>query len=1221
MKFTLILARSLTVTLLLLTSLVCGASNSIEQQTSMVEGLARLAPGVERSALALALDAEALAAMDQALGEAYNSPRDQEDLIALAQQAHISSIYLYGDTDPRAIASQYDLARVYTRMGRQSPAKHHIKQSYDQVLQFHPGGRLHGRIATSMALAFQNNGAAFTTPLLDLAEEILILHGGATSLQMARLVDVRKELEMGFGVFSKAAEHAGRVVKILGDLPDTDEKYLRWSKIDAEMMRLIGSNRFTLVELLTNFDDIYEPWLMADPAEHVRCLSERLQVTRWPLQPLVLQTCDGGLTELDRQKLIFHMGMAVGVTGNFEILDKYEGLYEQHFSSPLPSEVDLLRLITKGQYAKALNLLKVFGGAVVAINGEYHPRAAEYLSQLASVHRWLGEGEEAARLSRLALGIYVREAPTDLVSISGLMIKLGIYAARTGDYQDAERYFAASEKLIDQQPVPESNLSAGSEEMSLAAAVLDIRPSQTERAYLYLALGKFDDARVILESDLATKQAQRGEGLALVSPKTALIDFYESLNDQGRAATLIREVIGSFSPIFLQEYPVIEVELLLARLARMEGSYVLARSHLRRAITLSGDLASSHLRFSNIYRDLAVLEMADGRYAEALVALQQLLDHPFIAGNLQKSALIRVEMGQALLALGQTRVAVATIEEALIDLTVYGNAMTLWNAEAVMSSALYQQKNLGGAIYFGKLAVNHLQEIRAGLTNFSQPLQTSFLGDKNHAYRTLANALIEVGELGQAQAVMAMLKQHEYANFITRGDQALNDAAAILLFNSREEKTTNDYTATSSSLASLNQQIRVLQRRSRDGSISSDEQKQLKSLKRSANKERKAFRNEIRAIQKEFANLSTDRIVELGEKNLDSLGAMQGSIKRLGPDVALVHFLVLPEKVRMIVTTGAQQISLVSNMDQAELNRLIFNWRASIDDIDDDVDELGLELYRLLFEPLEATLQADQVSTVMVSLDGVLRYLPFAALHDGKGYLAQRYQFSLFTPAARTSMERKPQANWSVAAFGVSKSFNNFAALPEVPLELNNIVSQEADDAGVLPGLVVLDEQFTNDRFSEVLNADNRYPVVHIASHFDFVPGRESDSFLLTASGGLSVDDIQFGDYPMQDVELLTLSACNSGLSGIGADGAEIEGLATLAQNKGVAAVIATLWPVADASTGQFMSDFYRIHTARGVSKAAALQETQRLFIEGDSASVYGHPYFWAPFILMGNWL
>src|SRR6202048_4864473 len=83
-------------------------------------------------------------------------------------------------------------------------------------------------------------------------------------------------------------------------------------------------------------------------------------------------------------------------------------------------------------------------------------------------------------------------------------------------------------------------------------------------------------------------------------------------------------------------------------------------------------------------------------------------------------------------------------------------------------------------------------------------------------------------------------------------------------------------------------------------------------------------------------------------------------------------------------------------------------------------------------------------------------------------------------------------------------------------------------------------------------------------------------------------------------VQVLTLSACNTGVGDNTADGKEVEGFGVLAQRQGAKAVIASLWPVADASTSRLMQDFYRIReSAPGITKLEALRQAQLGLLRG----------------------
>jgi len=293
----------------------------------------------------------------------------------------------------------------------------------------------------------------------------------------------------------------------------------------------------------------------------------------------------------------------------------------------------------------------------------------------------------------------------------------------------------------------------------------------------------------------------------------------------------------------------------------------------------------------------------------------------------------------------------------------------------------------------------------------------------------------------------------------------------------------------------------------------------------------------------------------------------------------------------------------------------------------------------------------------MWSLDGSLRYLPLAALYDGEQYLVERFGLSVFTPASNARLKDRPSAEWKAAGFGVTKEQPGAPPLRDVAEELKGIISEQPGDGGVLAGQILLDEKFTKQSLQSALL--NHYPIVHIASHFRFVPGNKMESFLLLGDGDhLTLSDVHRLPNLFSGVQLLALSACNTGLSGDGADGSEVEGLGVLAQLRGAKAVIASLWPVSDTSTSALMREFYRIRQASPeLTKLEALRLAQIELLHGEvliplrvgpsrlliheaevgtvrntvaptapaflrsPTAPYSHPFYWAPFFLMGNWL
>jgi CHAT domain-containing protein len=301
------------------------------------------------------------------------------------------------------------------------------------------------------------------------------------------------------------------------------------------------------------------------------------------------------------------------------------------------------------------------------------------------------------------------------------------------------------------------------------------------------------------------------------------------------------------------------------------------------------------------------------------------------------------------------------------------------------------------------------------------------------------------------------------------------------------------------------------------------------------------------------------------------------------------------------------------------------------------------------------------------------------ALFDGRQYLAERYNHVNFTRADGERMTRAVSPKWTGTGFGTSNEQTvdllgdkiPFMALPGVTAELKEIFKQTNSTTGILSGEVLPDKQFTKENFLSAMK--QKRPVVHIASHFSFRPGDEVRSFLLMGDGSaFTLADMKKETNMFAGVELLTLSACNTAAQQSDANGREIDGFAELAQRLGANAVMATLWPVADASTPWLMREFYSGKLDRKLSKAESLRQAQLALLRGEykdgpvsadrsgkdektkdlieitkdgkapegasrgakifmSASSappfvrdpkrpFAHPYYWSPFILFGNW-
>ena len=266
-------------------------------------------------------------------------------------------------------------------------------------------------------------------------------------------------------------------------------------------------------------------------------------------------------------------------------------------------------------------------------------------------------------------------------------------------------------------------------------------------------------------------------------------------------------------------------------------------------------------------------------------------------------------------------------------------------------------------------------------------------------------------------------------------------------------------------------------------------------------------------------------------------------------------------------------------------------------------------LYAAMFAPLEPLLAEAGVDTVVFIPDGPLRGLPVGALYDGKGFLVERFAFA--TAPGLTLVE--PQAiaerdNLQILVNGITEAVQNFPALPYVGEEMESLKE-------LLPkGRFLRDAQFRLPVFEEEVKG-KPYSIVHIASHGEFGSDPKA-SFVLTYDGKLSMDNLEqvmkiarFRDDP---IELLTLSACKTAAG----DERAALGIAGVAVKAGARSALATLWYVSDEASSILVTDFYR--RLPTTSKAKALQEAQRAVLADQR---FRHPGYWAPFLLIGNWL
>jgi len=688
----------------------------------------------------------------------------------------------------------------------------------------------------------------------------------------------------------------------------------------------------------------------------------------------------------------------------------------------------------------------------------------------------------------------------------------------------------------------------------------------------------------------------------------------------------------------------------LAKLYKTTGRYREAEPLYQRTLAIDEKaLGPEHHDVATSLDNLAVLYNATSRYAEAEPLFKRALaidekafgpKHPDVAKRLNNLALLYE-------ATRRYSEAEPLYRRALVIAQSSGNPALLFEVQSDYSVLLKAEANPEAAIFFGKQAVNTSQGLRANVSKLGKETLRAYTGTVEQVYKRLANLLIEQGRLAEAKQVLAMLKEEEYFQYVRRSADSSAKLVTKAAFTSTEEPWLLEYEKLSANNARLGKELGELRARDEKGLLSPAEKSRLNQLLAEDQKASVAFNGFITSLtsslQKEAGKLARlsraerdKRLAEVTGKNLAGSSAIMQTLAGLGEGAVLIHYLIMDDRVYILLTTPDTQLARHSDIKKNELNSKISALRDALTNIDTDPRPLAKVLYAILIAPIQQELKQAKALTLMLSLDGTLRYLPFAALYDGKEYLVQQYRTVMYAEVSKDKITMPVKPTWKVAAMGVSDKVSDaFAALPSVIGELNGIVKN--GDQGVIPGEIHLNAAFTA---KTLLQSSRRNPVMHIASHFKFTPGTEIDSFLLLGDGSrLTLEMVRKGP-SFSNTELLTLSACETAM-GSDSTGREIEGFGAIAMERGAKSVIATLWSVDDDSTSLLMKEFYRLKEEKKLPKVEALRQAQLSLLAGtikpprqdsptdgneksdqstDEQENYAHPYFWAPFVMMGNW-
>ena len=338
--------------------------------------------------------------------------------------------------------------------------------------------------------------------------------------------------------------------------------------------------------------------------------------------------------------------------------------------------------------------------------------------------------------------------------------------------------------------------------------------------------------------------------------------------------------------------------------------------------------------------------------------------------------------------------------------------------------------------------------------------------------------------------------------------------------------------------------------------------------------------------------------------------AKRRPIETIAPGTAVIYPIALPDRLELLVSFGDEQRQFTAPIPETSLRDQVQRFRELLEKrTTNEYLVPARQLYDQILRPVEPVLAAHHIDTLVIVPDYTLRTVPFAALYDGSGFLMDRYATAIAPSLHLTDPRPLKTAPGTALVLGVSKSVQGYVELPNVEREVAAVHDIEG-------GQELLNDSFSRARFEAELRRVP-YNIVHIASHGQF-GSDPSQTFVLAFDGQLTMDDleraIKFGERRDSALELLILSACETAS---GDDRAAL-GLAGVALKAGARSALATLWYVSDEAAGELVVNFYRGVQSGKLSKAHALQEAQRMLAADPR---YAHPAYWAPFLLIGNWL
>lgn len=500
-----------------------------------------------------------------------------------------------------------------------------------------------------------------------------------------------------------------------------------------------------------------------------------------------------------------------------------------------------------------------------------------------------------------------------------------------------------------------------------------------------------------------------------------------------------------------------------------------------------------------------------------------------------------------------------------------------------------------GAIRDFQAATDLLEELITNL-NPTAAGANRLREERSDVYDHLARLQIEQGNPQQALLTIDAAQQLQtVANFASRV-RGKDAATEKTLTEAREAQTRSK---------SLQMELQTMQ------ALPADQQRpeQIARTQRLLADSKATFLQKVRELR--TANPEYSRVLSV---NPIEFGRLQKSIP---PEMAVVQYFPTDKRLYIFVVTADAFRLREVNIGDKEITELVKSFRRQTAAKDSKANfgwsspeaaplvSTLTQLHSALIDPIEQDLTSSTVIGFIPS--GELHYMPLQALARKKAdgspeFLIERKQVvSLSKATDLVSMaSRAKVANPQLVAFG-----NPDGTLPGAGEESREI-------AALFNSTAIFTEAKATEK--QLIASTPGAAYLHLATHGN-LSNRDPNSSYLVMAGDEKLTPPDIFGLPLENTRLVTLSACETALGGPN-PGADITSLAEAFWAAGPPTVVASLWRVSDESTRELMLEAYT-RLKKGESPAAAFQAAQLKLLHSPK---YAHPFYWAPFMVYGDW-